>query len=112
MVRIIFIFVDFNQFCKYIEKPNIRLGIRSINVNRINFINLIISSTLMIKNCLVVSTALFKTLKILGKEPTLIIGVHSVNSRFKSHSWVSLNNQSFIFRFDEDEEYKKILEFK
>ena len=71
---------------------------KSQSTSLLNFIfkwEMTLARFFFIKNCLTRCIALFITLKKLGFNPEINIGVYS-NNNFSSHSWISVAGHSYL----------------
>ena len=86
-------------------KPAFKFNIKS-SPNYIVFLIKRVSKILFIRNCLIISICVFKTLKSYNHMPIIVVGVIKENNIFYSHAWVEVNN-SFVFD-NEKKDFKEI----
>jgi len=88
-------FLTLNNIEQKLKKVRVK---KSKNPSSLHFIfkwEMLLTKFFFIKNCLTRCIALFLSLKKLGFNPEINIGVNS-NNQFSSHSWISIDGLNYL----------------
>ena len=104
----IFKFRNFESLAGFLKSTKLKKNKLQINEKSIFAREKKLSKFLKINKCLITSAYLFKTLKDLGFEAHLIIGIKR-DLNFNSHAWVEGSDKSLID--EQNKFFKKIIKF-
>ncbi len=104
----IFKFRNFESLAGFLKSTKLKKNKLQINEKSIFAREKKLSKFLKINKCLITSAYLFKTLKDLGFEAHLIIGIKKDHT-FNSHAWVEGSDKSLIDK--QNRLFKKIIKF-
>ena len=104
----IFKFRNFESLAGFLKSTKLKKNKLQINEKSIFAREKKLSKFLKINKCLITSAYLFKTLKDLGFEAHLIIGIKK-DLTFNSHAWVEGSDKSLIDK--QNRLFKKIIKF-
>lgn len=104
----IFKFRNFESLAGFLKSTKLKKNKLQINEKSIFAREKKLSKFLKINKCLITSACLFKTLKDLGFEAHLIIGIKR-DLNFNSHAWVEGSDKSLID--EQNKFFKKIIKF-
>ena len=104
MIKRVFSMSKLNIYLKNYT-PLIKFGLK-VSPNHI--VNLIkkISKNIFIKNCLVISICIYKTLKSFNLNSVIVVGVNKENNIFYSHAWIEIDD--FIIFDREKKDFNEI----
>ena len=104
----IFKFRNFESLAGFLKSTKLKKNKLQINEKSIFAREKKLSKFLKINKCLITSAYLFKTLKDLGFEAHLIIGIKR-DLNFNSHAWVEGSDKSLVD--EQNKFFKKIIKF-